>query len=387
MAHVRTVPRKDGQAYEVVWRQGDQRRQRTFKVKREAERFALKVENEIADGNSTAPLTRNSKTFREVAEACLAADVHRLKPKTFARYEDTLRLHIYPTLGSRRIAAITSQHVEQWVAELRATPKANGKARSESSVRTAFTVLQKIFAYAARHRLITYNPTVAVPKPRNAAYDPNFLTLAEVEAIAKCLDDFPPYGTVVRMAAWTGLRSGELGALRVRDIDLMHKEVRVERTMSWVRGEWIYTAPKSERSRRTVPLLSEDLVSELKGLLADHPHRADPDAGLWPGKVKGHPLATYDRAYDPSGFYRYSFKPAAKAAGHPTLRFHELRHTFASLMASYGVSMFELSRMMGHSSITVTDGTYAHLYKKDYSDLRRRIASGSVDASLKTTSA
>lgn len=78
----------------------------------------------------------------------------------------------------------------------------------------------------------------------------------------------------------------------------------------------------------------------------------------------------------------HTFKPVARDLGHATLRFHDLRHTFASLMASYGVSMFELSRMMGHSSITVTDGTYAHLYKKDYSDLRRRIA-GSLEDSLR----
>ncbi|MFD5276831.1 tyrosine-type recombinase/integrase [Pseudarthrobacter sp. NPDC058362] len=87
-----------------------------------------------------------------------------------------------------------------------------------------------------------------------------------------------------------------------------------------------------------------------------------------------------DRACDPKGFYRYSFKPAAKALRMPTLKFHELRHTFASLMAGYGLSMFELSRLMGHGSITVTDGVYAHLYKKDYSELRARITTAARQA-------
>lgn len=374
MAHVREVARKNGRAYEVVWRQGTTKKQKTFTVRREADRFALKVENEIAAGNSTEPLVKNSKTFREVAEACLTADAPRLKQKTIEGYEDAYRVHIYPTFGTRRIAAITSQDVEKWVGEMRVKPTPSGKPRSESSVRGAFLALQKVFSYALRHRLISYNPAAAVPKPRLSNYEPNFLTLAEVEGIAESLEDFPPYGLIVRLAAWTGLRSGELGALRIRDVDLLHKEIRVERTMSWVRTGWITTPPKSDRSRRTVPLLDEGLVESLRELLEDHPHRSDPDAGLWPGKTKGHPVATYDRAFDPKGFYRYSFKPTAAALGHPTLRFHELRHTFASLMASYGVEMFELSRLMGHSSITVTDGTYAHMYKKDYSDLRRRIA-------------
>ncbi|MCO4239566.1 site-specific integrase [Pseudarthrobacter sp. MDT3-28] len=375
MAHIKTLARANGvAAYEVRWREGNRHRQRTFKVKREAERFAVKVENELEEGNSTAPLVKNSKTFREVAEQCLAADRPRLKQKTLEGYEMTYRVHAYPAFGSRRISTITSQEIEKWVADLRAKPTPGGKARSEGSVRGSFLRVQKIFTYAVQHRLISFSPMTALKKPSLPQNNPNFLTLGQVTALTERLDAFEPYGLIVRFAVWTGLRSGELGALRIRDIDLLHKEVRVERTMSWVKEGWIYTTPKSARSRRAVPLLSDSLIDELTAYLRQHPNRSDADAGLWPGKVKGHPLATYERAFDPKGLYRYSFKPAAKALGMPTLKFHELRHTFASLMVSYGVSMFELSRLMGHGSITVTDGIYAHMYKKDYSELRRRIA-------------
>lgn len=374
MAHIKTLTRTNGKAaYEVRWRDGGKHRQRTFNVKREAERFALTVENEVARGASTAPLVKNSKTFREVAEQCLAADKPLLKQKTLEGYEMTYRVHAYPAFGSRRISTITSQDIEKWVADLRATPTPGGKARSEGSVRGSFLRVQKIFTYAVQHRLIPFSPMDALKKPSLPQYNPNFLTLREATALADRLDAFEPYGLIVRFAVWTGLRSGELGALRIRDIDLLHKEVRVERTMSSVKEGWIYTAPKSARSRRTVPLLNDDLIRDLTEYLAAHPCRTDPDAGLWPGKIKGHPLATYGRAFDPKGFYRYSFKPAAHALGMPTLKFHELRHTFASLMVSYGVSMFELSRLMGHGSITVTDGIYAHMYKKDYADLRALI--------------
>lgn len=375
MAHIQTLDRNNGKpAYEVRWREGNKHRQRTFKVQREAERFALKVENELAAGSSTAPLVKQSKTFQEVAEACLAADAARLKRKTLEDYETTYRVHIYPVFGSRRIAAITSEEVERFIADLRVKPTRSGKTRSESSVRGTFLALQKVFSYAVRHRVIPFSPMEALGKPKLSPHEANFLTLNESNALAAELDGFEPYGLIVRFAVWTGLRAGELAALRLRDIDLLHKEVRVERTMSLVREGWIYTPPKSERSRRTVPLLDESLITELREYLQRHPYRANPEVGLWPGKIKGHPLATFDRAFDPKGFYRYSFKPAAKATGKPTLKFHELRHTFASLMVSFGVSMFELSRLMGHSSITVTDGVYAHMYKKDYSDLRERIA-------------
>ncbi|GAB3535896.1 site-specific integrase [Arthrobacter tecti] len=375
MAHIKNLSRTNGKAaYEVRWRDGGKHRQRTFSVKREAERFALTVENEVAQGSSTAPLVKNSKTFQQVTEDCLAADRPRLKQKTMEGYETTYAVHVHPVFGNRRIGTITSQDVEKFIAALRAKPTPGGRKRSESSVRGVFLALQKVFSYALRHRLIPHSPMEALSKPKLPTYEANFLTLNEANALAERLDVFEPYGLIVRFAVWTGLRSGELGALRIRDIDLLHKEVRVERTMSWVKEGWIITPPKSERSRRTVPLLDDDLIRDLTGYLAAHPYRTNPDAGLWPGKIKGHPLATFDRPFDPKGFYRYSFKPAAAALGHPTLKFHELRHSFASLMVSYGVSMFELSRLMGHSSITVTDGTYAHMYKKDYSELRRRIA-------------
>lgn len=380
MAHIKALTRSNGDtAYEVRWRDGTRHKQRTFKIKREAERFALKVENELDAGNSTVPLVKNAKTFQEVAEQCLAADRARLKRKTLEGYEMTFRVHAYPAFGSRRISTITSQDIEKWLADLRAKPIPGGKARSEGSVRGSFLRVQKIFTYAVNHRLIPFSPMDALKKPRLPQHNPNFLTLAEVGRLADRLDAFEAHGLIVRFAVWTGLRSGELGALRIRDIDLLHKEVRVERTMTWVKEGWIYTTPKSERSRRSVPLLSDSLIDELTAYLGQHPSRSDPDAGLWPGKIKGHPLATYDRAYDPKGFYRYSFKPAARELGMPTLKFHELRHTFASLMVSYGVSMFELSRLMGHGSIAVTDGVYAHMYKKDYSELRRLISASAEE--------
>jgi len=80
MANVREVERKGGRAYEVRWRAGEKFKQRTFMVKREAERFALKVETELAEGNTTDLLVKNGKTVRQVIEASLAASKHELKP-------------------------------------------------------------------------------------------------------------------------------------------------------------------------------------------------------------------------------------------------------------------------------------------------------------------
>lgn len=124
-----------------------------------------------------------------------------------------------------------------------------------------------------------------------------------------------------------------------------------------------------------MPILDEALYQDLSAYLAAHPRRSDPDAGLWPGKVPGHSIISYDHAFDPKGFYRYTFKPAARRAGFPELHLHELRHTFATLaLESKALDMHELSRAMGHASYEITDRVYAHLRKKDYSSHRARFS-------------
>ncbi|MFC6356697.1 tyrosine-type recombinase/integrase [Luethyella okanaganae] len=159
---------------------------------------------------------KNSKTFREVAEAMMAAS-HQLNPKTRHGYEECFRLHIYPAFGARRITTITSMDVEAWAADLRTkvAPK-TGRPYPASSVRTMIA-LSKVFKYAQRHRLITVNPCTGVERPRVVREEPVFLSPVQVERVADWLDVVPPCGLIIRFAAYTGLRPGELEALRIRD--------------------------------------------------------------------------------------------------------------------------------------------------------------------------
>lgn len=141
--------------------------------------------------------------------------------------------------------------------------------------------------------------------------------------------------------------------------------------MTHTSAGYVTDVPKTANSKREVPILVDSLLADLRAYVAEHPNRFDPDAGLWPGKVKGHPVLTYDRPFDPKGSYRYSFKPAARAIGMPDLKLHELRHTFATLVLESGAfDMFQLSRLMGHASVSITDKVYAHLRKKVYSAQR-----------------
>lgn len=143
-----------------------------------------------------------------------------------------------------------------------------------------------VFKYALRHRLIAENPAVGTVLPRvrhEQKFEPLFLTAQEVEALALHLSEHAPDDLFVRLAAYTGLRAGEMLGLQVRDINLLRHILDVRRTYQHTRDGWAESSPKSDKSIRTVPL-RRVLVYDLTEYLAEHPHRDDPTAPLWPGR-------------------------------------------------------------------------------------------------------
>ena len=211
-----------------------------------------------------------------------------------------------------------------------------------------YKAMAKVLGFAFKHRMIQFNPCVAVRRPRADTQEARFLSVEEVGTLAVRLSSQPPYDLLVRFAALTGLRGGEIAALRIRDLDLLHGEVRVRRTMTHTSAGYVTGVLKTARSVRDVPILDDGLWADLRSHLAQHPHGDDPDAGLWPGKIPGHANVSYGYSFDPKGFYRHTFKPAARRAGFAELKMHELRHTFATLALESGqIDMFELSPSHG----------------------------------------
>ena len=365
MAHVREVERKGGRAYEVRWRAGDRFKQRSFTVRREADRFALKVESELAEGNTTELLVKNSRTLRQVVEASLAATKPELKPRTYNGYVSIYDNRILPKFGARKIGTLTRADVQGWVAEL------HGDGLAPATVHRHYVALKKVMRYALDDRLISYNPCdgVRLPKRHDAGgFQPVFLAAPQVEALAAELDKQEPYGLLVRFTAYTGLRAAELTGLRIRDLNLKAGHVEVRQTLQHIKGEWVAGTPKSARSTRNVPLVSRALVAELREYLLAHPHSGDPDALVWPGRNPGSHAVTYERVFDVASFRRNYLKPALRSLKmDDRMRFHDLRHTFASLMLAAQFPPYEVSRWMGHASLATTDSIYAHLYPSDYS--------------------
>ena len=347
---------------------------RPFSVKREAERFADNVESELTEGKSTAPLIKHSKTFRQVAEASLAASKARLKPRTYDGLVQLYARHVYPALGTKRIGAISNADIEKWILALTETITVRTQTPLHpSTIKHAFVAANKVFRYAIKHRLITHNPATGtdLPKIQHAQrFEPVFLSPPEIEALASQLDSHAPDGLFVRVAAYTGLRAAEIMALQIRDVNLLRRQIEVRRTLVRTHGEWHESSPKSQKWIRSVPLRRE-LAAALTDYLAQHLHAADPTASPWPGRNYGgygewRGALDWNKRMDYDSFYRRRFRPAAEKISQPDLRFHDLRHTAASLFAASGMPLARVARVLGHADTATSYRVYLHFFPDDF---------------------
>ncbi len=325
----------------------------TFKTRQLAERFLALMQTEMDCGAWVDP-SRSRVAFSEWAEDWLATTAH-LKPKTRARYETSLRNQVLPAFGHLEVGRIDHAAVRKWVAEMVATGAGAG------TVAAAFGVARQILSLAMASGAIRANPTDGVRQPRPKRTEMHFLTAAQVEDLAQAItnppkrggggehrrEDYPEYGLLVRTAAYTGLRAGELEALRVGRVDLLRRALEVAESLSEVGGELIFGEPKTYEHRR-VPLptaLNEALSIALAGKSAKDLVFTGPNGG---------PLRH-------GNFYARHFKPATARIGVPELRFHDLRHTYAGLLIGQGAHPRAMMERLGHSSITVTLDRYGHL--------------------------
>ena len=278
-------------------------------------------------------------------------NVMQRKATTVQDYRIMLDRHLAPFFAGRALDTIDAELVRGYMtAKLseRGDDRATRRKRERLSPKTVnnhLNFLHGVFAHAVKRGWATRNPVEAVERPRTHV-DPDirYLELAELEAVIRAVPDdvLGPLDAVLYLtAAMTGLRMGELAALRWRDVDWTARQVRVRR--SFTRGDM--GTPKSHGSNRGTPL-SDRLAGELERHFQRSRWQADDDL------VFAHP--TTRNVYDPSKM-RTRFKSALTAAGVREVRFHDLRHTFGVSMARAGAPMRMIQAWMGHANITTTE--------------------------------
>jgi integrase len=330
-------------------------RGKTFVRKTDAQMFLASVKTEMRRGEWADPKLGKT-TYGEWARRWMTTHAH-LRPTTIHGYESILRSLALPRFGDVQLARIEPIQVREWISGL------VGQGLSPSRIRQAYQLLSASMKAAVESGYVARSPCVGVKLPKLTRRDMLFLTPAEIERLASCIVE--PYGPMIYFAAYSGLRFGEVTALRVARLDLLAAKVRVVEAYSDVAGTLHLGPPKSGKER-TVPLprsVCELLAPVLNGKSQDSLVFVAPEGG---------PLRQ-------GNFYHRQYKPAVDAAGlPPTLRFHDLRHTTAALLVAQGAHPRAIMEHLGHSSITVTMDRYGHLFP----DEKDRLAKG-LDEVLK----
>ena len=291
------------------------------------------------------------------------------RPRTHESYSYMVRLHIVPYIGAHDLGKLTSAHVQQWLNTLSAT------GLSPRTAQYARGVLQRALNRAIKWNYISHNAALAAETPRGERRTPIVLNEEQARRLLDVVRGHR-HAVLYRFALSLGLRRGEVLGLQWSDIDFERKEIRIVRSLQREKGKLALSAPKTVAGKRILPL-----PSTLAQVLEEHrqmqiEERVElGDAWEEHGFVFSSHTGT---AMEPRNLVRH-FKEVLKLAGLPeTMRFHDLRHSCATLLIAQGVNPRVVMEVLGHTKISTTMEIYAHVTLET-----RRIAADQLDALLK----
>lgn len=333
--------------WRVVYRtpERSQTQKRGFKRRRDAELWWAETLVDMRRG-AFVPESRGLVTVETVYRDWI--DVVRVKPKTMVTRKSTWRNHVAPRWATARIGDVRKPAVQAWVNDMEKS------GVGAATIYNAVSVMRMVCGYAVEEQLIVLNPAAGVKHDKPRAARGYYLTHDQLRSLTKQLGD---YGVVARFLGYTGLRFGELTALRVSDVDLLRRLVVVEKSATPVGGKLHESTTKTDRNR-TVPF-PRFLLDDVTALT----HGKSPDDYLFTSP-NGGPLRI-------DNFRRRQFAPAVRRCVEQDQTFprrltiHDLRHTAASLAVSAGANVKAVQRMLGHASATMTLDVYADLFDED----------------------
>lgn len=260
--------------------------------------------------------------------------------------------HIKPALGRIKLKKLSPAHVQGFYCDRL------DAGLSPSTVHKIHAILHKALAQAVKWHMVPRNVTEATDPPKPAPKEMRPLSTEEVHKLleaARC----DRLEALYVLAITTGMRQGELLALRWQDVDLENTTLSVRRTLTRDGGRFTIGEPKTKKSRRSIRLTTQaaqTLREHLSRQLRDIEMLGDryEDRGLVFTTDTGAPII-------PSNLRRRSFAPLLKRAKLPRVRFHDLRHTCATLLLAKGVHPKFVQELLGHATIAITLDTYSHV--------------------------
>jgi integrase len=337
------------------------KRERIKKAVKGPKREAEKVMNEILHKLQTGTYVETSnltvgKYFEHWLETYCKPN---LAPKTLHSYASEINNHIIPQLGSIPLEKLSPLHLQSYYTQLLESGRLDGKGGlSARSVLYQHRIVREALKHAFRWQLVSRNVADAVEPPRFKKKEMYVMSREEVLNFLDAIKSHRDY-PVIYAALYTGMRQGELLGLTWGNIDQKSKTLYVKQQLQYVAAKgYFFKEPKTPKSKRQIPL-TPGLLSLLKELKREQAQNKlllgdeYDDKDLVFCQDNGKPL-------DATNLTK-RFKTLAKKHGHQEMRFHDLRHTSATLLLAAGVEPKRVQDILGHESFNTTMDVYGHV--------------------------
>lgn len=351
------------------------------KQRKEAERALAHLQTQIDAGEKGPPGQRY--TVRSWAEVWLEKEVRpNASPVTYADYKHLLDSRILPVLGDVGLSRLTPVMLTDWLATVRVSPRRSTrlpddqlahkrppsqrlhepstKPLAAKTLINYYQCLDTMLGAAVRLGVLAVNPMDKVKRPKKKKTKVQFLTEERAVALLRCLGDEPNmcYRAALLLALLCGLRLGEVGELKLSDVDWQRGTIDISRALKYtgISGSFVGD-PKSEASQRVITLPAGMMVV-LRETMAYQEECKRLAPGVWCGE--GWIVHRWDGGQLHHDTPSKWFRRFADAHGFQGVRFHDLRHTHATILLANNIDVVAVAHRMGHDDPSVTLRTYAH---------------------------
>lgn len=335
------------------------------KTRKEVDSKLSEVKAKLQEGTYTEPSKQDTGEYLDQWLNTIKASV---RITTFESYETQIRKHIKPAIGHIKLQQLQTRHIQNLIND-----KMDGGNLSTRSIKYIHVVLNNALQQAIKEQLIKFNPAVAVKLPKQEKKEVEALTVEQVKAFMEMARQTRHY-TAYLVELSTGLRRGELLALKWKNIDLEEGTLQVKENLVITKNGAVFQEPKTKTSKRVINL-PPHVVTELrkhKKAQAEERLRLGgqyEDNDLVFCRKDGKPL--YPRSFS-EHFEKLVRK--LQEEGFPKITFHGLRHTFATLALQAGVEAKTLQDILGHSTIGITLDIYSHTTKTMREEATKKIS-------------
>lgn len=313
-----------------------------------------KLQDAIRDWNSSAQV-RQEKTetldFQSLAEEWFCHMKPLVKESTYRKYSNLWQSYIRPQLGHMQIPDISQSILEEYCTALLTSGGSKGEGLSAKTVSDTMSLIRCVLQFCISKKIVVSCDTRMITV-KQCTKKMRVLTVKEQQILCNHIySDLSPQNVGVLFCLFTGIRVGEICALKWEDISFSENTVHIHQTMQRIqidetenKTKIIITTPKSTCSIRTIPL-PDELISVLKTVR---------------GSASGYFLTGSDKRWIEPRTMQYHFKSLLKRCKIEDANYHALRHTFATRCVELGFDVKSLSEILGHASVNITMNRYVH---------------------------